>query len=288
LEYIPRCVDGRFVYDGTPGRFTFGPDFEWDLVAYRSASTDVERFQELAFVLAGLLRLNYTLDDDELAELLSVRLDDEEHVSAESLAMWDRLAVAIVLPDDQARVMVPEGERRQSDDVEGSWVTLGDGQSWRFPSPTLFGMSDQSYADLEAAQRSDDVLEQASLIAGLVAEALVSPYDLADEEVAELLPIVRDPVTGVRDPANKEMWVNVFDAVSGSSRPERRTRKRWLRLASIVATGDPKLDLTIEDATDLAGMLVSAGRLTPSHAWVETEIAATDDARSALALDSLI
>jgi hypothetical protein len=288
LEYVPRVVDGRFRYADVPGRFTFGPDFEWNLIGYRSAADELEKFQELAFVVAGLIRLNYEIGDDDLAELLAVRLDDEDHVSAGSLAMWGGLAEAIVLPADPARVMVPEDERRVRDDTSGSWVTLGDGQAWRFPSPTIHGMTDGDFAALESIQQSDEVLEQASLIAGLAADSLVSAYDLSDEEIARLLPIVRDPVSGAREPSNREMWIRVLDAVSGVSRPERRTRQRWLRLASIVATGNPSLDLAVEDVEDLAAMLVMGGKLAPSHLWVESEIAALEDARAAAGLDGLL
>ncbi|MDR3621552.1 MAG: hypothetical protein P4L85_19530 [Paludisphaera borealis] len=95
-----QTLDGKF---STRVRLTYGRAFDDAFAeAYRA---DVEADEEAVIaarmnLVCGLLRKNYNLDGDALAELLAIRTDEPETIS-----MWLAVVETVV---DQARVVNDE------------------------------------------------------------------------------------------------------------------------------------------------------------------------------------
>lgn len=271
VEYLPVFVDDEPTYQGVPGRLSFGVQFERGHSAMEAAGDPAERLQALAEVVAGLLLQNYDLTTEQLEDLLPlvVHEDDPTKPTDESAAMWAALSDAIFLPEPIRRATPDEESVRRDDWRAGTWLRMGDGQFWAFPIPRLSELPDTHFETLTAVLDAETVDDQFALIATLSAANLRINYDLADDDLAGLLPLVRDPIAVDED--NATFWSALLDIVSGSLNRPRRTRTRWLKLATIMATGNPDADLTVEDATDLARLLVDEGKFPPSVLWVDGE-----------------
>jgi hypothetical protein len=193
--------------------------------------------------------------------------------------------------------------------VEGVRITLHDGQAWAFPKPKILEVSlDFSgpgrprfassapvrsfgvgyFEKLEAALASEEPLDQIQQFAWLASDILRLNYGLSDEDLSDLLPYVVDEVSGEWEPSNRAMWQSIVNVAAGIAGVAGRTRVRWARLAAIMACGRPDGGLDLEDANDIAAIMVGQGTFPAANTWVEREAAAAEDERMAAMFDGLL
>ena len=118
---------------------------------------------------------------------------------------------------------------RRPEFTEGYRVTLGDGQEWTFPKPTLrffprkaadgsIGMGGGFGHDAEYQALRDELIETDDengydlmrIQVSIAALLLLKNYDLTNDHLSMLLPLVPG------DDANEEMWSNLMPVMMAS------------------------------------------------------------------------
>jgi len=90
IRFKPVVTDGRVEVGGGP---SFGPEYDRQLdVLFGVADVEpIERLRVQFEMAVRLLRVNYALADDDLAELLALEVEDEA-----SEARWEQITEALM------------------------------------------------------------------------------------------------------------------------------------------------------------------------------------------------
>lgn len=177
--------------------------------------------------------------------------------------------------------MLDEKALRRPGFVEGTRVTLGDGQQWTVPWGVLALDGTPGGVGLVLTDDEVDLLSGAAerqplgflgSVVPLAARLLRVNYDLAPADLALLLEYDDSP-------PSVEMWKSVVEAISG---PGERSYARWLKVV-LEANGVERRGLSLGNAYSIANGLVSRGLAPPASHWVDDAIAK----RREVALESL-